>query len=178
MKKNKLFWLISLIVIAITAVIFIPLKADTDKENGMIRADEETLKLVRTIQVWKLVTDVSLSEEQLVSFLPVFKEQSELRWKFQHKKRKIIEELKELVQKENTPENILQEAVDKYDEIENDFYEKMRELDKTLMSKLTPRQQVKYILFQDSYYKELRQTLIKIRELGRNQKHFDSSQDK
>lgn len=173
MKRNK--WIFSglVIVFIVTMVILIPLRADTDKDKKkrlFPKVDEETLKLVKTIQVWKLVTEVSLSEEQLVSFLPVFHEQETLKWNYWHEKRDAVEKLKDLEQKDNVSEERLKQALDEYNEFEDEYNKKLRTLDKKLMSKLTLRQRVKYILFKDSYHRDLRKTLIKIKELGKKEK--------
>jgi len=160
------------VIFVVVTVILVPLRADTNKEKkeSHLKIDEETLKLIKTIQVWKLVTDVSLSEEQLVSFLPVFNEQERLKWKFRHDRDNAIKRLRNLDKQQNVSEAKLKKAIDDYNTIERNFAQKMEAINKKLMSKLTTRQQVKYILFQDSYYRELRNTLVKIRELGREEK--------
>lgn len=173
MKMNK--WIFSglAVVFVITMSILIPIKADTDKDkkDGLFpEIDEETLKLVKTIQVWKLVTDVSLSEEQLISFLPVFQEQERLKWNFWHKKKKAVEMLREMDKSDNIHEQRLKNAFEEYMALEDEFNKKMEELNKKLMNKLTLRQKVKYILFQDSYQRDLRNTLVKIKELGKKKR--------
>lgn len=175
MKKNQLLFLGLAIVFIVAMVIFIPLRADTDKGKKksspfLKEVDEETLKLVKTVQVWKLVTDVSLSEEQLVSFLPVFHKREKLKWEFWREKYKAVEKLKALDKEDNVSDARLKQALDDYNKIEDNFAKKMEELDKELMSKLTLRQKVKYILFQDSYHRDLRRTLIKIKELGKKER--------
>lgn len=173
MTKNR--WIFSGLAISfvITMMILIPLRAaDTDK-NGekkpFSNVDEETLKLVKTIQVWKLVTDVSLSEEQLVSFLPVLRRQDRLRWNFWHERRDAIEKLKKLDQN-NASEAQLKQALEEYNDLEEEFDKKEEELEKKLMSKLTLKQKVKYILFKDSYWEDLKGTLRKIKELSKRKR--------
>lgn len=173
MNRNRFMILGAAAIFIVVTVILVPLRVDTNKEkkeSHYLKTDEETLKLIKTIQVWKLVTDVSLSEEQLVSFLPVFNEQERLRWKFRHDRDNAIERLRNLDKQQNVSEAKLKKAIDDYNTIEKNFAQKMEAINKKLMSKLTTRQQIKYILFQDSYYRELRNTLVKIRELGREEK--------
>lgn len=175
MKSSKLLFLglASLFVMAL--VILIPLKADTDKEvkksNRLVKAaDDETIKLIKTIRVWKLVTEVSLSEKQLVSVLPLFGDQEKLKSKFRYEQHRLIKKLKAMDKNDKVSNAQLKKAVDEYDKLNDEFDQAMNRLDDKLMSKMTPKQQVKYILFEDSYSRELRQTLITIRELGKEEK--------
>lgn len=176
MKRNKLLLLGSAAFFLVAMMILIPLRAETNnkeesskRKSRLLKADEETVKLIKTIQVWKLVTNVSLSEEQLISVLPVFDEQEKLKWKFRRDKYRLVEELKAIDKDDKVSDAQLKKAVDEYNKIEDRFAKTMNELDDKLMSKLTPKQQVKYILFKDSYHRDLRQTLLKIRELGKEE---------
>ena len=161
MKKKRLITIITLIAAAaITSAILIPLKAE-DTRKG-----ENIAEIVDVIYIWKLTNDLSLSQEQLMSFYPKFNQMQELREQYWIEKREALKNLKSLDEQGNASEEELQTALDKLNEIESNFAQNMKTLRDELNSLLTLKQRVKFAISNDTFRRDVRQVLIRLKELG------------
>ena len=159
--KKGLIIIITLIAAAIlTSAILIPLKAEDTHQK------EDIAEIVDVVRIWKLTSDISLSKEQLTSFYPKFNQVEELRKQYWLERRTALKNLKILDESDNTPEEELQTALDRLYEIEDNFVEKMKILRDELNSQLTLRQQVKFAISNDTFRRDVRQVLIRLKELG------------
>jgi hypothetical protein len=160
--KKGLIIIITLIAAAIlTSAILIPLKAEDNHHK------EDIAEIVDVVRIWKLTSDLSLSQEQLTSFYPKFNRMEELRKQYLVERREALKKLKILDEQEgNTPEAELQTALDSLYEIEDNFAQNMERLKDELNSQLTLRQQVKFALSNDTFRRDVRQVLIRLKELG------------
>ena len=160
MKKKRLITIIILIAAALTSAILIPLKAE-DTRKG-----ENIAEIVDVIYIWKLTNDLSLSQEQLMSFYPKFNQMQELREQYWIEKREALKNLKSLDEQGNASEEELQTALDKLNEIESNFAQNMKTLRDELNSLLTLKQRVKFAISNDTFRRDVRQVLIRLKELG------------
>ena len=166
MKKKGLITLITLIVAAaLTSAILIPLKAE-DTYRG-----EDLAEIVDVVHIMKLTNELSLSTEQLMSFYPKYKQMQELRKKYWLEKREALKELKSCDEQDNASEAELQTVLDKLYEIEDNFAQDMTILRNELNDQLTLRQRVRFAISNDTLRRDVRQLLIKLKELGESKKH-------
>lgn len=161
MKKKGLIIIIILIAAAVlTSAILIPLKAE-DTRKG-----EDIAEVVDVVYIMKLTNDLSLSTEQLMAFYPKFKQMQELRKQYWLEKREALKNLKSFDEQANASEEELQTALDKLNEIEDNFAQNTKKLRDELNSQLTLRQKVRFALSNDTFRRDVRQVLIRLKELG------------
>ncbi|MBC8229202.1 hypothetical protein H8E77_06615 [bacterium] len=161
MTKKRLITIITVIAAAaLASAILIPLKA-ADTRKG-----ENIAEVVDVVYIWKLTNDLSLSQEQLISFYPKFNQMQELREKYWIVKREALKNLKSLDEQGNASEEELQTALDKLNEIEGNFAQNIKTLREELNSQLTLKQRVKFAISNDTFRRDVRQMLIRLKELG------------
>ena len=164
-----------ILIMAVLALgVLLAIGAETDKQSPKRPSDsignglskEETSRLLEIIWIWKLVDELELKEDQLTEFIPRFKELSDLKGKYYRDRRESTSKIGKLL-KTDTSEDQFQEALAELRNLEIGFREKEKQLEKSLNSGLTIKQQAKFIVFQDSYRHDMRQLVGKLRELSK-----------
>ncbi len=128
-------------------------------------SSEEIPHLVEIIRVWKLVEELGLNEEQLVKFLPKFKELNALRSRYYGNRRETVTEISKLLEA-NASEDQLKPITDKFKSAESGYYQTYRQLNDALDANLTVKQQAKFIVFQDRYRSDVRRLIRTLRGLS------------
>ncbi|MFC1716469.1 hypothetical protein ACFL6S_22565 [Candidatus Poribacteria bacterium] len=128
-------------------------------------SSEEIPHLVEIIRVWKLVDELGLNEEQLVKFLPKFKELNDLRSRYYGDRRETVNEISKLLEA-NASEDQLKPIADKFTDAEVNYYQTYNQLNDTLNANLTVKQRAKFIVFQDRYRSDIRRLIRTLRELS------------
>jgi len=159
MKKKRLITITLIAAAALTSAILIPLKAE-DTHKG-----KNIAEIVDVVYIWKLTNDLSLSQEQLMSFYPKFNQMQELREQYWIKKREALKNLKSLDEQGDASEEELQTALDKLHEIEGNFAQNIKTLRDELNSQLTLKQRVKFAISNDTFRRDVRQMLIRLKDL-------------
>ena len=171
---RKVINIISIIVLlALILGLLLAIGAETDKPStkkpsggiGIDLSKEDIPRLLRIIRIWKLVDELELKEEQLVEFLPRFKELNELRFEHSRSRRKAVDELKKLLETDSSQDHI-KSVIDELRNSEIEFRQKERQLEDKLNSGLTIRQQAKFVVFQTVYWRDMQQLRRKLQELG------------
>lgn len=163
--------MVILLVLALSLLLAIGAKTDKpDTKNNPEGMDiklsrEEVPRLVEIIRVWKLVDELELKEQQLIGFLPKFKELDGLRAEYFRNRRNAVDNLRKLLEADS-PEDQLRSAIDQLRNMEADFYQKQRRLEDTLNSELTVKQQAKLTVFHDKYRDDIRRLVRNLRELS------------
>lgn len=162
------------ILLALVLGFLLTIGADTDnpgakmpvEDIGIELSRKEIPKLVEIIRIWKLVDDLELKEEQLATFLPRFKELSDLRNKHYRSRREAVNKLRVLLEK-NSPESKIEPAMDDFRKAEEQFLQKEKQLGDTLNSSLTVKQQAMFVVFQDVYRRDMQRLMRNLQELSR-----------
>lgn len=113
----------------------------------------ETIKIVRTIEA------LELNEEQVAQVLPKWRETKEARKEFHQNRKERIEELEKLLKSKASSQD-LERALENLKAQEKAFRERMESLKDEIDSILTPEQEVKLILFEKKFRKEM-QRMVK-----------------
>ena len=164
---------IILIMVSLVLVLLMAVGAENDRPSakkpargiGIDLTREDIGRLVEIIRIWKIVDELKLKEEQLVEFLPRFKELNDLRFEHYRSGRKAVDELRKLLET-NTSEDQIKLAMDDLRGAEMKFRQKERQLEDKLNSGLTIRQQAKFIVFQAGYWRDMGDLTRKLQELG------------
>ena len=139
-------------------------KVDQDDVN-LSQLREDIPKLVEIIRIWKLVDELELQEEQLVKFLPRFKEINNLRAKNYRLRRTTADELRKLLETDSSEEKF-KSTLSRARNATVDFRQKEKRLEDELYSILSVKQQAKFAVFQDSYYRDMRRLIGQLKELS------------
>ena len=159
--KSKAYFLVTLLLgfLLFTANAGLFAEEQLSKERTSKR--EKASKMLETITLWKLVDGLKLTEEQLVKFLPKYKEGKDLKKEYQEKRKNVVEELKELLQAEKISARKVEAKLTQLEKMEDEQWQKNKALQKELKTILTPEQQARFILLQKQIGKEIMQQLRK-----------------
>ncbi|MBU4128750.1 hypothetical protein L6386_05355 [bacterium] len=114
----------------------------------------ETIRIVRTIEA------LELNEEQVAQIIPKWRRMKEARKEFQQSRKERIEELEKLLKSKVSSQD-LEKALENLKAQEKAFRERMESLKDEIDSILTPEQEVKLILFEKQFRKEMQRMLKK-----------------
>jgi hypothetical protein len=161
-----------ILIMALLALgVLLTIGAETGKTNRTSRnidielSKEEIPKLIEIIKIWKFVDELELKEEQLVEFLPRFKNLDDLRIGYYTDKRKAVNDLKKLLETDASNDQ-LKSAEGDLRKAEIEYRQKERQLADALNSGLTIKQQAKLVVFQDGYRRDMHNLVRKLRELS------------
>ena len=122
----------------------------------------ERLELIR---LWRLVDELQIGEEQAVRLFPFWSNHRRQTREIQQDRKKAVEELVNLLGREEVRDEALKEKMKqiraiekKKEELARIFHEKMADL-------LTVRQQALLLLFQEKFRKDLQDFLKEVRPL-------------
>ena len=174
--KSKATFIATLLCSLFLLATSVQLFAEPPSEKPSAEEREErkgkASEMLETITLWKLVDGLKLTEEQVAKFLPKYREDKDLKKEYQEKRKKIAEELKDLLQDKSSSKKI-EEKLTQLNKLEEEEWQKKRALEKELKSILTPEQQAKYIFLQRQIGEEMMQRL---RKKGKERK--EQSQEK
>jgi len=125
-------------------------------------------KLVEIIKVWKLIDEVELdeiNEDKMVIFLAKYKQLDKIRFKFHRERAEAIKKLQNDL-KSNSSEEQIKLALINIKKIESDYMQKEKQLMNAINASLSTKQQAEFIVFQDTYWREMRQMMKNLKELS------------
>ena len=141
-----------------------PDKAEQNRGNIEL-SKEDIPKIFEIIRIWKLVDELELNEDQLLAFLPKFKELEDLRRRYYRSRYDNIKKMSKLLET-NPSENQLKSAIDELRNAEVGFYQKYRQIKDSINSNLTIKQQAKFVVFEDKYRDDMRSLMKNLRDLS------------
>jgi hypothetical protein len=135
---------------------------------GLARAQEpdreKAAKLMEDIRLARILNTIDFSEEQLVGFLPKWKEQRELRESWVKESQEIVAELKKLLEAKPVSSRKLKDVLDQLDKTQANFESKRKALKTQTDEILTTEQRAKWIVLQGQFNKEIRQLVRGLKE--------------
>lgn len=127
---------------------------------------DEIPELIEIIRVWKLVNGLGgLEEEQLVKFLHRFKELDRLKGEYDKNRRETIDRLRKLLET-NSSEDQIKAVLSEFKKVEDNFHQKERQIEDALASSLTVRQQARFLVFQDTYKRDIGRLIQNLKKLS------------
>lgn len=132
-------------------------------------SEKEIIEILDVLKLWKAAKELSLSSEQLTSFIPKFNRYEELKREYYRSRRDIVSEIRKLVEKgglDQAERAKLEELMAKLGELDDKFYSDIREAFRSMTEGLDALQKAKLIVFLESYRRDIRQILMHLRELG------------
>jgi len=117
--------------------------------------EEDHIRMITSIKVAELTQILDLNEKQVVEIIPRVRRLEDLRFRFQKRRRMIIEELK-LLARSQAEDSILRQKIEEYKKIVMEFRDKEERVKKGIEKLLSLRQQAKFLIFQNEFERRLR----------------------
>ena len=116
--------------------------------------------MLETIKVVRIIETLALNEEQIAQVLPKWRMMRETKEEFHQSRKERIEELGKLLKNKASSQD-LEKALENLKEKERAFLERTEDLKEDIENILTPEQEVKFILFEKTFRKEMQKLLEK-----------------
>lgn len=190
MNPQMKLWTV-LAVVAVTALlILIPLRAADLKSSETVKpsvaASEanaamstnlspatRTVELLEVLRIWMLARDLELSKDQMTHFVPLFEELQRVKDRFREERRRASERLK-AVDTADATEDEMVAALDAWQSVENKYWQEVQRLKSEMNAQLSPSQQVKFAIFNQTYPRKMRQLIASLKQVGEAKKpHID-----
>ena len=126
---------------------------------------EDIPRLVEIIRIWKFVDELGLKEEQMVEFIPRFKELNDLRSNYYRSRGNAINKLKGIIGP-NPSKAQIESAINEYRNLRTIYHQEEKQLEDKLYSGLTVEQQAKFIVFQSVYRRDMINLQRELQKLG------------
>ncbi len=128
---------------------------------------EEAEDLVETLEIYmiaKMKRTLDLSPEQQETVIPLIEDLSASRRAFNRERRLVLMRLRPLVEDPQASDAEIRESLARLRQAETAFEEKERRSLDAIRSALTPRQEAKFILFQERFRREIQERLQRLRQ--------------
>jgi len=125
-------------------------------------------KLMDALKLWKLIDDLELEklgDDKMMAFITKYKQLEETRFEYHNTRKEALKELQKLTET-NQSEQKIKSKLDDIKSMDKAFFEKDLQLANTLNSYLTSSQQAKFIIFQDNYWRDMRQIMRNLKEIA------------
>jgi len=146
------------VAILVGGILSSPLLAQPPKEKRV----RERIQMLR---MWKLTEELDLTEKEAAELFPIFGKYDKKRARLHRQRRKLLEELRDLIQ-EGAPSARINEVIrrleDNYRALSRMREEEWEEVKRVL----TPDQQARYILFHERFARDMWRMIQKKHKKG------------
>jgi len=126
---------------------------------------KDTRDMIEDLRIVRLTKELNLNDQQLAKFLPKIREIEASRREFHQKRMGLIKDMEDLLGRKAS-EKDLQAKLSEMDKSETDFQSRERETRKALVGQLSVEQQVRFVVFQENFEREIRELIRGIRQGG------------
>jgi hypothetical protein len=126
---------------------------------------KDTRDMIEDLRIVRLTKELNLNDQQLAKFLPKIREIEASRRDFHQKRMGLIKDMEDLLGRKAS-EKDLQAKLSEMDKSETDFQSRERETRKALVGQLSVEQQVRFVVFQENFEREIRELIRGIRQGG------------
>lgn len=127
-------------------------------------------KQILMLMKLRMIEELDLSEEQTNAFFPKFNELQDLRKEHGETKEELVKEIEGIIQEledsngnESSANKSLEKKVEEFIAVEKDFRNKEEKLFEEMLVPLSSLQKAKFLIFQERFHRELRETVESIR---------------
>lgn len=117
---------------------------------------EKVKERIETIRMWKMMNTLDLSREQSEKIFPLLQEIEERRRMLFEERGRAMRELEETVRGEHPDEGAVVALMERIEQNQEEMEKLRREEKKSLGSILSPLQQGRYLIFKETFERELR----------------------
>ncbi len=131
------------------------------QEDFWMDHNPERRERLETLRIWKMTEFLDLSSEQSAAFFPKLKDFEKYIRSKQKKQGELMQEITEKINKSDYSPNKsdVKKLTHQLAEIEKDIITQKEEFINNLSTVLTPEQQLKYIIFENRFRRNLMKTL-------------------
>lgn len=119
--------------------------------------------IIEKVRIYRLTQELDLTTEEAMQFFPKLNEIQKIDKEFRKKKTAALHELRNLLENEASDQEILK-VITQY---RNDYHKKLEDQKKKLdeiRKILTPVQQAKYLIFQETFEREIREMIKAVKK--------------
>ncbi|MCS7259002.1 MAG: hypothetical protein NZ601_06575 [candidate division WOR-3 bacterium] len=131
--------------------------------------EEDPRDIIEHVKIYRLTELLNLTEDQSVKFFPQLKELRRLREEFRLNQQKLLQRIKEFINRSGKSETDLKALIDEYEQLKKKFYEDEAKIHKEISKILSPEQYAKFLMFQAQFGEEIRRM---IREASRRSREM------
>lgn len=156
-----------IILILVICFVFIPTstpfaqKPPHGKEK-MFKNEQEIRERIEQMRMWKLLEILELSDEQAEKFLPNFRDFQKEQKELEHKKREILKELEDELNKKSVDLKKIQTVLDDLEENRNLFENNRASFLSKAKEVLSLEQQAKLVLFEERFAERVKEMIRKV----------------
>jgi len=131
------------------------------QEDFWMDVNPERRERLKTLRIWKMTESLDLSSEQSAAFFPKLKDFEKYIRSKQKKQRELMQEITEKINESDYSPNKsdVKKLIHQLAEIEKDIITQKEEFINDLSTVFTPEQQLKYIVFENRFRRNLMKTL-------------------
>ncbi len=131
------------------------------QEDFWMAPNPERRERLETLRIWKMTEFLDLSSEKSAAFFPKLKDFEKYIRSKQEKQRELMQEITEKINESDYSPNKsdVKKLTHQLAEIEKDIIDQKEEFINDLSTVLTPEQQLKYIIFENRFRRNLMKTL-------------------
>lgn len=120
--------------------------------------------IIEKVRIYRLTKELDLTTEQAIEFFPKLNELQKVDREFRNAQQDILAELRILV-RDSAPDTEIIEALTKYEDAFKNRVEREVMKIQELRKMLTPKQQARYIIFQDEFEREIKRMIQEVKRL-------------
>lgn len=122
-------------------------------------------EIIEKLRIYRLTKELDLTTEQAIVFFPKLNELQKIDGEFREQRRDILIHLEELLNV-GAPDTDVMEALDTYEDLLKNRVDRQINKMGEIRKILTPRQQAKYLIFQDEFEREIKAMIREVKRLG------------
>jgi len=124
---------------------------------------------LEALRIWRLTEELNLTEDQSAQFFPKLKKLRQLREERRDNRRALIDELTKELAKDSSATPRLKQLLDSLQTVDDNYRDSERKVRREISQILTVQQQVRLLLFQETFERQTRHVIKQI-ERGRERR--------
>jgi len=127
------------------------------------KPEKDPREIIENVRIYRMTKELDLSSEQAIRFFPELKEFQQVEHVFQDEKTRILNALRDRLERGSSDQEILS-LLGEYEKAHRDRLTRLIEHTKEMFKILSPRQQAKFLIFQDDFNREIREMIKRIKQ--------------
>jgi Spy/CpxP family protein refolding chaperone len=143
-----------IIAVLTVVVVFAPSQESETPDPG---------EIIETIRIYRLTNELDLTTEQAVEFFPKLNELQKIENEFHQRRQEILHNLREQLAS-GAPDKEIRESLDAFEKTIRERVDRKIEKMREIRTLLTPRQQAKYLIFEDEFERDIREMIKEVKK--------------
>jgi hypothetical protein len=167
---------VKLLVTSLLALFAVQLQADTIDNSVYNEAEvNDAQNKLQTLKAWKMTSELSLDDNQQMSFFQLFNQLEEIRLKNNLARKQYVQDAKDALANKNKTDADYKVLLDRIRKVETEGYQQEKAMIDKISTVLTDKQMVTFYLVEYSFPMEVRRALATERRSLNNQMQGQNS---